>query len=97
MLCSSVDSVPECWIPMHGSYVHLIFSGENRVNVGFPVARTPSKLVDALLSKGVPQSVITAQLLITEGDVKDVESVKKALCPAGKTADVIISGIGKFF
>lgn len=66
-----------------------------QIDIHLPVARTPSKLIDMLLSKGITQSIITAQLSITEGDVKDVESVRKTLCPAGKTADVIISGIGK--
>jgi hypothetical protein len=61
------------------------------------VARTPSKLVDLLLSKGVAQSTISAQLTITQGDVKDVESVKKTLCPNGETANIIISGIGRSF
>ena len=69
----------------------------SRVNFRLTVARTPSKLIDALLAKGVPQSVITAQLSITEGDVKDVEAVRKTLSPTGKVADVIISGIGRFF
>lgn len=48
-----------------------------------------------LLSRGITQSVITAQLSITEGDVRDVETVRKTLSPAGKTADVIVSGIGE--
>lgn len=67
----------------------------DRVNVRPIVARTPSKLIDALLAKGVPQSVITTQLSITEGDVRDVETVRKTLSPIGKVADVIISGIGR--
>lgn len=68
-----------------------------KFNVHLIVARTPSKLIDMLLSKGITQSIITSQLIITEGDVRDVENVRKTLSPAGKTADVIISGIGKPF
>lgn len=59
------------------------------------VARTPSKLTSLLLSKGVSQSTITSQLNITEGDIRDVQAVKSVLSHDGKTAGIILSGIGK--
>lgn len=58
------------------------------------LARTPSKLADMLLEKGVPQSSIDTYLEITQGDVKDVESVKKAIYVKGKPATKVLSGIG---
>lgn len=59
------------------------------------VARTPSKLTELLLSKGVSQSAISSHLSVTEGDVRDVSVVKSALSPNGQIASIIISGIGE--
>lgn len=58
------------------------------------VARTPSKLTDMLLAKGVTQDTITANLVITHGDVKDIHAVKAALQRDGVVVDLIVSGIG---
>lgn len=62
----------------------------------FTVARTPTKLTELLLSKGVSQSTITSYLHITEGDVLDDKAVKSALSHDGKIASVILSGIGNY-
>ena len=60
----------------------------------FTVARTPAKLTELLLSKGVSQSTITSYLHITEGDVLDDKAVKSVLSHDGKNASIILSGIG---
>jgi hypothetical protein len=58
------------------------------------VARTPYKLTNLLLSKGVSQDTIDNHLTITQGDVLKVEDVKGPLILNGRPADIIISGIG---
>lgn len=58
------------------------------------LARTPSKLTEMLLSKGVPKETISANLVITRGDVKDIQAVTAALQHDGVVADLIVSGIG---
>ena len=58
------------------------------------VVRTPSKLTNLLLTKGVSQSAIDDHLTISQGDVLNVEDVKKPLTLNGRPADIIISGIG---
>ena len=58
------------------------------------MARTPSKLTNLLISKGVSQSAIDSHLTISQGDVLNVEDVKGPLTLKGRPADVIISGIG---
>ncbi|MCJ1470665.1 hypothetical protein MMC07_009311, partial [Pseudocyphellaria aurata] len=67
------------------------------LNADYPctaLARTPSKLTELLLSKGVSQSAISTHLRVTQGDVRDVSAVKNALSPDGLTASIIVSGIG---
>ena len=58
------------------------------------LARTPSKLTNLLLSRGVSQSDIDNHLRITAGDVLDITSVKANLSHSGRNADIIFSGIG---
>ncbi|MCJ1323612.1 hypothetical protein MMC10_000273 [Thelotrema lepadinum] len=58
------------------------------------LARTPSKLADMLIEKGVPQSNINTHLEITQGDVLDVDAVKQAVHVKGRPATKILSGIG---
>ena len=67
------------------------------LNAGYDctaLARTPSKLTDLLLSKGVPQSVIDTHLYVFPGNVLSVEAVKGPLVLNGRPADIIVSGIG---
>ena len=58
------------------------------------LVRTPSKLTNMLLEKGVPQSTIDANLEMTQGNVKDVDAIKKAIYVKGKPATKVLSGIG---
>ncbi|CAF9939934.1 MAG: hypothetical protein ALECFALPRED_008379 [Alectoria fallacina] len=60
------------------------------------LARTPSKLSALLLEKGVPQSAIDAHLTISKGDVFNAEDCKGTLTLNGRTADIIISGVGVY-
>lgn len=57
------------------------------------VARTPSKLTQMLLARGVPQSTMSTHLTISASDVLKVENVKSPLSLNGKSADMIISGM----
>jgi hypothetical protein len=58
------------------------------------LARTPAKLTTMLLDKGVPQSNIDTYLEISQGDVRDLNAVKKVLLVKGKPVTKILSGIG---
>lgn len=58
------------------------------------MARTPSKLTSALLSQGVAQETIDANLEIHQGDIRDLATVTKALAKNGRVVDIIVSGIG---
>lgn len=59
------------------------------------LARTPSKLTASLTAKGISPDIQSRFLTIIHGDVRDAAAVKQTLTtPAGKTVDVIISGIG---
>jgi hypothetical protein len=60
------------------------------------VARTPFKLTQMLLARGVPQSTMSTHLTISAGDVLKVENAKSPLSLNGRPADIIISGIGIF-
>ena len=73
----------------------LLRIAKSPANARFTVARTPSKLTELLLSKGVSQSAISAHLSVTQGDVRDVGAVKSTLSPSGQTASIVISGIGE--
>lgn len=61
------------------------------------LARTPQKLLKSLLAKGVSQQTLDQRLTIVQGDVKDVEVMKKTLTidDSGKVVDKIVCGIGK--
>ena len=65
------------------------------------LARTPSKLEKQLRDRGVSQEVISQQLRITSGNVKEVSAVEQTLLSSGGTSntpqrmvDLIVSGIG---
>lgn len=52
----------------------------------------------ALLStNGVSESTIASRLIVTKGDVLDVEAVRKVLFDGDRVAGIIISGIGRFY
>ncbi|KAM0721737.1 hypothetical protein Q7P37_002662 [Cladosporium fusiforme] len=58
------------------------------------LARTPQKLTDSLNAKGVSADLQTRFLTVIKGDIRDPETVKQALSPAGKVVDIIVSGVG---
>ncbi|RHZ62015.1 uncharacterized protein CDV56_107835 [Aspergillus thermomutatus] len=60
------------------------------------LARTPQKLHDMLLSQGISEKTISANLIIIQGDVTDVAPVKKTLMSGDerKLVGKIVSGIG---
>lgn len=62
------------------------------------LARTPSKLTASMEAKGVPASVLDTNLTIIQGDVRDVEAVKRTLQPhSGRgLCEVIVVGIGAY-
>ena len=67
------------------------------LNAGYEIialARTPAKLTDALLNKGVPQATLDSLLHISKGDVRDVSNVKTCLTHDGRPAEMIITGVG---
>ena len=54
----------------------------NALNAGYDcvaLARTPAKLTKSMKDKGVNVEALDQHLTIVEGNVKDVEAVKKAL------------------
>ncbi|KAG2420818.1 hypothetical protein HFD88_000432 [Aspergillus terreus] len=62
-----------------------------------PVARTPSKLRDLLIQRGVPEFTVADNLTIVAGPATDLEPVKEALQlgqPGSGVADLMVSGIG---
>ncbi|KAL2866888.1 uncharacterized protein BJX67DRAFT_354280 [Aspergillus lucknowensis] len=59
------------------------------------LARTPKKLTDLLISRGIPQSTISTHLTIIEGSTTDVNAVTRTLFPENlPQPDMIISGVG---
>lgn len=60
------------------------------------LARTPSKLTASMKAKGVSADSLDNHLTIIEGNVKDVEAVKRTLQLPGDSAvvDKIVSGVG---
>lgn len=67
------------------------------LNAGYDctaLARTPAKLTASLKSKGVDASTQDSHLTIIQGDIRDVQAVKRTLAPSGTLVDVIMSGIG---
>ncbi|MCJ1408502.1 hypothetical protein MMC19_002577 [Ptychographa xylographoides] len=61
------------------------------------VARTPSKLIASLTAKGISQQTISANLTITQGDIKDISAVMDTLQTAHGVANIIVCGIGAVF
>ena len=61
------------------------------------MARTPTRLTDLLLSRGISQATLDSHLRITQGDVKDTTPVTTVLSPPGDQVTHIISGIGMIF
>ncbi|KAL8677040.1 MAG: hypothetical protein Q9186_006503 [Xanthomendoza sp. 1 TL-2023] len=67
------------------------------------MSRSSSRLQTLLLERNVSQSIIDTQLTITQGDIRDTESVARVLTPRSKsdtstttrTLQLIISGIGR--
>lgn len=58
------------------------------------LARTPAKLTKSMKAKGVSAEALDQHLTIVEGNVKDVEAVKRALQINGRVVDTVVSGIG---
>lgn len=58
------------------------------------LARTPQKLNDMLIKKGISQNILTAQLRITKGDIRDLEAVKKVFYFDTEQIENIVCGIG---
>lgn len=69
---------------------HTLNAGYNCI----ALARTPSKLTQAMKDKGVSTQALDQYLTIAQGNAKDVESVKKALQLNGKVVDTVMVGIG---
>lgn len=69
----------------------------NALKAGFScsaLARSPEKLSDSMIAKGVSQEDIKQHLTIVQGDAKNLEAVKKTLTLDNNVVDLIISGIG---
>ncbi|MCJ1357812.1 MAG: hypothetical protein MMC33_007808 [Icmadophila ericetorum] len=60
------------------------------------LVRTPSKLTTILEDAGLSSSLLTSNLTIHTGDVKDPVAVRAALLVNSSPADIIISGVGFF-
>lgn len=58
------------------------------------LARTPGKLTASMTTKGVSSETLASHLTIIEGNVRDVEAVKRTLQSNGRVTDYIVSGIG---
>lgn len=58
------------------------------------VARTPSKLTDMLTAKEVPEETLDNNLRIVQGDVLDLETVKKVFFFDNQPVLKVLSGIG---
>ena len=56
------------------------------------LARTPSKLENAMIEKGLSNSTLKLNLTIIPGDIRDLEAVKQTIIGA----DIIVSGIGAY-
>lgn len=70
----------------------------NSLNAGYDciaLARTPAKLIKSMQEKGISTGTLDRHLTIIEGNVKDVDAVKRTLqLPNGSIVDKIVSGIG---
>ncbi|RJE22809.1 UMTA methyltransferase family protein [Aspergillus sclerotialis] len=58
------------------------------------LARNPTKLRDLLRQREIPESTIADNLIITTGDVTDIEPVKETLLSNGGPVNFIVCGIG---
>lgn len=61
------------------------------------VARSPSKLIDSLLLRGLSEPIINDHLTITEGTVTDLDAVRKTIQSDGRGSpmvEIIVSGLG---
>ena len=56
------------------------------------LARTPSRLREMLVQRGVGKEVLSSYLRIVEGDVRDLDAVKQVI----EGADVIVSAVGAY-
>lgn len=77
---------------MHCLYVYHWC--QSNIKLTAAVARYPRKLHDMLIQKGVSESTIMANLIITRGDVTDIGSVKLALLYKQRPVNLIVSGFG---
>ena len=69
----------------------------NTLNAGYDciaLARTPAKLTQSMKSKGVSSEALDQHLTIIQGNIQDVEAVKRALQLNGEVVDTIVCGIG---
>ncbi|KAK4541601.1 hypothetical protein LTR36_007898 [Oleoguttula mirabilis] len=61
------------------------------------LARTPAKLTEAMKTKGVSAESLDSHLTVIQGDVRDIEAVKRTLqLPNGAVVEDIVSGIGTY-
>ena len=60
------------------------------------LVRSREKLLAQLHERGVADEVVSAQLTMVQGDVRDQEAVGKALRWEGRMLDVVISGLGAY-
>lgn len=60
------------------------------------LARTPAKLTSSMKEKGVSAEALDNHLTIIQGDVKDLEAVKRTLAPNGNVCSKIVGGIGTY-
>lgn len=58
------------------------------------MARSPPKLKSLLLERGVPESTITDNLVLVEGDSTDTSAVKKVLLYRDQPVSLIVCGVG---
>ena len=58
------------------------------------LARSPDKVRHQLLNKEITKSTLGANLVIVQGDVKDVQSVSEVLRFGGRGVDTVVSGMG---
>ncbi|MDI1493169.1 MAG: hypothetical protein OHK93_004957 [Ramalina farinacea] len=82
--------------PTGGSTLACLILALKSSHTCLALARTPEKLISALLAAGVSQSTISASLHIIKGDILNPADVTRALTLDDNTADIIISGIGTF-
>lgn len=80
--------------PTGGSTLACLVLALNSDYTCLALARTPQKLISALVAAGVQQSTISENLHITKGDILNPADVARALTLSNNTANIIISGVG---